>query len=139
MPKVRYQKFITREDVRANRKSLYVFGDNVYRAGLGGQAGAMRGEPNSVGIATKWSPGTGRADYFKDGDPGATETIVRDLIYFSVMATRPEWTEIVVPTDGIGTGLSRMPVTCPQLFKMMMSKFNELLVLFEDDDNSVGC
>jgi hypothetical protein len=51
-----YQKYIKREDLRANPTVLYVFGDNEARTGLGGQAKEMRGEPNAVGIATKASP-----------------------------------------------------------------------------------
>jgi hypothetical protein len=44
---------ITREMVQADRNTVYVFGDNVARHGLGGQAKAMRGEPNTIGVSTK--------------------------------------------------------------------------------------
>ena len=51
-----YQKFIYRSDLKANPSVLYLFGDNLQRVGLGGQAKEMRGEPNAVGIATKKAP-----------------------------------------------------------------------------------
>jgi hypothetical protein len=49
---------IYRRDLRANPESLYLFGDNTKRVGIGGQAREMRGEPNAVGIATKNAPGS---------------------------------------------------------------------------------
>ncbi|MEC7290450.1 MAG: hypothetical protein VXW22_10215, partial [Pseudomonadota bacterium] len=51
------QHRIYRQDLRANPGTIYVFGDNTERVGLGGQAKEMRGEPNARGIATLWSPG----------------------------------------------------------------------------------
>lgn len=50
---VLHQKFIFREDLQANPDVYYLFGDNVERRGLGGQAKEMRGEPNAIGVATK--------------------------------------------------------------------------------------
>ncbi len=39
--------------VRAEPETYWVFGDNLERRGLGGQAKEMRGEPNAIGIVTK--------------------------------------------------------------------------------------
>ena len=41
------------EQCRANPRAIYVFGDNLLRKGLGGQAKEMRGEPNTLGIVSK--------------------------------------------------------------------------------------
>ena len=46
---MRRQTWITRDDLRANRDLIYVFGDNVERAGRRGLAREMRGEPNAHG------------------------------------------------------------------------------------------
>ena len=54
--KVERIRFITREYVRANPDKIFLFGDNLEQRGLGGQAAAMRGEPNAVGIPTKKRP-----------------------------------------------------------------------------------
>lgn len=51
-----YQKMIFRKDLKTNPDKLYVFGDNVERQGLRGQAAEMRGEPNAIGFPTKWFP-----------------------------------------------------------------------------------
>ena len=47
-----YIDWLTRETLRANPTKLYIFGDNTQRTGLGGQAGACRGEPNRCAIAS---------------------------------------------------------------------------------------
>lgn len=62
--KIERMQFITREYVRANRDKLFLFGDNLERRGLGGQAAAMRDEPNAIGIPTKKSPSYKNAAFF---------------------------------------------------------------------------
>ncbi len=69
--------WITRDMVRAEPDARFVFGDNVEREGFGGQAAAMRGEPNAIGVATKWSTGGAEHDYYASGDalaPAASES-----------------------------------------------------------------
>ena len=53
---IKYQKWIERSDLQNNPEDVYIFGDNYARQGLCGQAKAMRGEPNALGIATKRTP-----------------------------------------------------------------------------------
>lgn len=111
-----YQSRIYRADLQANPDVLYVFGDNVLRRGMGGQAGEMRGEPNAVGVATKWSPGNHPLDYFDDWQwEACTGTIRRDF--------QPAYDHhraggvVIVPLDGIGTGLSELPQRAPRLYR----------------------
>ncbi len=40
--------------------------DSVQRHGLAGQAKEMRGEPNAIGVATKWAPSTNPKAFFDD-------------------------------------------------------------------------
>jgi hypothetical protein len=68
MPVLR-QKWITRDDLRANPNVLYLFGDNERREGLGGQAKEMRGEPNAIGVRTKASPSKHETAFW-DRQPG---------------------------------------------------------------------
>ena len=114
MPVLR-QKRIYRADLQANPKALYVFGDNVQRVGLGGQADEMRGEPNAIGVATKWTPGAKAADFFSDADyDKAREIISGDLA--PVLAALVRGRCVVIPTDGLGTGLSELPTRAPRIF-----------------------
>lgn len=50
------QTWTTREDVRANRGVIFVYGDNVAREGQRGLARQMRGEPNAHPISMSWGP-----------------------------------------------------------------------------------
>jgi hypothetical protein len=106
------QKWITREDLKANPNRFYVFGDNVERRGYGGQAAQMRGEPNAIGVATKWMPSMATGAFFDDSIE-CQVIVMRDLN--EVQKVLDEGQVVVVPTDGIGTGLSRLHATAPKL------------------------
>lgn len=116
-------KFITREYVRANPEKLFLFGDNLDHIGMGGQAGAMRYEPNSLGIPTKKKPGMNDQDFLSDGEYMANcemldrycETLL-DLGYETV----------VIPSDGLGTGLAELNTRAPKTFAYLEAKLNQL-------------
>lgn len=108
-----YQKFIYRADLRANPHILYLFGDNLLRTGYGGQAKEMRDEPNAIGIATKQTPTSGTNAYFSDADlPVNCANIDLDL-KFAFHAVKNGET-VVIPLDGLGTGLSELPQRAPK-------------------------
>lgn len=127
MPLV-HQKLIRRADLRANPESLYVFGDNLERWGLGGQAYAMRGESNAVGIPTKRSP----AVFLTDDDYDAVLPIWTadfNLLAWALKAGRT----VVWPADGIGTGLAALPDRAPNLWKLL-EQFKQTLVQYANLD-----
>ncbi|BAR62007.1 hypothetical protein NK6_8863 [Bradyrhizobium diazoefficiens] len=107
-----YQDWITREDLRANPDKVYVFGDNVERRGYAGQAKEMRGEPNAIGVVTKWAPSMDSKAYFDDTD-ACRMLVERDLLVVQQALDRGR--AVVVPADGIGPGLSRLPKYAPNL------------------------
>lgn len=107
-----YQKWIKRDDLIANPELLYVFGDNVKRIGFGGQAAAMRGEPNAHGIATLWAPGVSFSDHeYED----VRQIIDADLSELARRASLWDVQTIVFPVDGVGTGLALMSTFCPRI------------------------
>lgn len=111
---------IHRQDLRANPDVLYVFGDNSRRIGNGGQAGEMRGEPNAVGIATLYGPGS----YFVE-DPQAV--IAQNRILDEDFKRPTEHVKkggiLVWPFDGIGTGLAQLQRYSPTSFEYLEQKF----------------
>lgn len=111
---------VTRPMVRINRHAVFVFGDNFMRQGLGGQAKEMRGEPNAIGIATKIRPGMEVGDFFHDCDRDKA-ILVEDLR--KVTAALKEGKIVVVPSDGLGTGLSRLPTKAPMLYQILYAYF----------------
>src|SRR4051812_11093467 len=117
MPIVR-QKRIAREDLRAHPNRLYLFGDNELRSGYGGQAAAMRGEPNAIGIRTKRAPGRQPRDYWTDARYDTCRRMIDDDLLPVFAAVRNGRT-VVIPEDGLGTGLSALPQHAPRVFRYL--------------------
>tara|TARA_Y100000034_G_scaffold34222_1_gene41914 strand:- start:81 stop:461 length:381 start_codon:yes stop_codon:yes gene_type:complete len=104
---VKFQRFITRQNLRDNPDTLYVFGDNFIRSGMGGQAKEMRGEPNAIGLPTKKAPTYRTEDFLTDKDLLAVMSKSSDNI--AILVDHLQKREIVVwPEDGIGTGRARL-------------------------------
>jgi hypothetical protein len=116
MPIVHQKKWYTREQIRAERHRVFVFGDNLARRGLGGQAKAARGEPNAVGIATKRAPTMGPNEFFTDSDEDfAMVKAVWKEDFDPIIQALKEGKDVVFPADGIGTGLAQLPQRAPDL------------------------
>lgn len=119
-------KLVTRDFVKAHPEMLFVFGDNMAGVGLGGQAKAMRGEPNAIGVPTKWSPSRNELAYFSDDEFWASE---RCPIYFAInqafaaiSAAQSLGRDVVVPADGLGTGLAELPTRAPAIHAYIESR-----------------
>lgn len=109
------QKRIYRPDLQAHPTVLYLFGDNEERRDLGGQALEMRGEPSAVGIQTKRRPRLKDADFWSD------ETLTENcrMIDEDLAPVRQHLAAggtIVLPEDGLGTGLARLQQRAPRTF-----------------------
>ena len=115
---IKYQKWITRADLQANPDQYYVFGDNLQRKGLGGQAKAMRNEPNSIGIVTKLAPNNYPISFLSDNIDDTVLKVIEDDLNL-VEAFLKEDHTIVWPEDGIGTGLSKLPTKAPKIWDAM--------------------
>jgi hypothetical protein len=118
-----YKDWITRDFIRANPEAVFVFGDNVDRKGLGGQAREMRGEPNTIGIATKWYPSMEEQDFFSDEKSVkmSIRIIFADLT--KVTDALSDGKTVYVPSAGLGTGLSQLPTRAPKLYKLIKAFF----------------
>jgi len=107
------QKWIMRDDLKNNPDVYFLFGDNTIRRGLGGQAKEMRGEPNAIGIATKMTPTSECNAYFDDMDVMTNcRIIAKD--FRKACQMRDMGHMIVIPADGLGTGLSELPQRAPE-------------------------
>lgn len=123
---IHFQKMIYREDLRANPNTVYVFGDNTLRMGYGGQAKEMRGEPNAVGVCTKWAPGMNDRDFFDDINFQQIQKIILDdlIVIHSHMVNAKRL--IVMPLDGLGTGLSQLPTRAPRVHAWLQQQIEIL-------------
>lgn len=105
-------------DCRDNPEKIFVFGDNLARFGRGGQA-TIRLEANAFGVPTKRAPYTKEHDYFHD-KPCEREHVLAALR--QVFHLGKDHT-LVLPRDGIGTGLAKMPEKSPLIFAEMCDIF----------------
>lgn len=144
---VRYQANsdvkITREQIKANPKTLFLFGDNLQRMGLGGQAKTMRGEVNSLGIVTKRLMNhTEDALIFDNStDIGfIKEIITLDFIRVHKYLRSGYFNTLVIPS--LGTGLAKLHVNAPRL-KSYIERHIDRIVQNEDwkpfnhEDNAI--
>lgn len=117
--KVEKLKWITRDIVRANPNKAFLFGDNLSRVGMGGQAKEMRGEPNAFGIATKKLPFNNEGAYFTDLDYEPNKL----WIAFDIQKVIDSgFTTVVIPTDGLGTGLAQLDKRAPKTFAYLQQR-----------------
>jgi hypothetical protein len=124
--KVEIQKeWFSIEQCKNNPKKLYVFGDNLIRIGNGGQA-TIRPAKNTYGIATKRLPSMEEKAFFSDREDEA-EALLNDIHGLITEFYEGGYNTIVLPEDGLGTGLSKMPMTSPRLYDWLNETLSILL------------
>lgn len=117
-------KFITRADVQKHRDDrVYLFGDNLERKGFGGQAKEMRGEPNSIGIPTKKSPNNNPGSFFTDEEYDDNVKSI-DEAFKNIPVDKI----VVIPSNGIGTGLAQLDKKAPKTFRYLQYKLEGLFL-----------
>lgn len=121
------QKWITRAEVQANRATLYVFGDNLLRKGYGGQAAAMRGEPNAVGIVTKKAPSMKPSAFFSDADLETVKPLIEAAID-RITAHLKNGGNVTIPEDFFGTNRAKLAIKAPAIMQYIAERFAALAV-----------
>lgn len=119
-------QFITREHVRSNRNKLFLFGDNLENRGFGGQAAAMRGEPNAIGVPTKKSPSYKDDAFFSDDEFEQNKTAIDAAFVEVANAITDSIRVIVMPSDGLGTGRAQLDKRAPRTFAYLQKRLDEL-------------
>ena len=124
--KIERMRFISRQYVRAHPDKIFLFGDNLERRGFGGQAAAMRGEPNAIGIPTKKSPSYSEGAFFTDMEFAENKAAI-DRAFAEVINARSDSSRvIVIPSGGIGTGRALLYKHAPRTFIYLQSRLAEL-------------
>lgn len=127
-----YMTFVTRDFVRSHSDWFFVFGDNMQRKGLGGQAKEMRGEFNSIGIPTKWKPSDTDDSYFcnDDWEDGSIvkSTILQDLKKIEDCLKSKQI--VIVPMDGLGTGRAMLNDKAPIIFNYIQQQIQMLRKMY---------
>lgn len=122
-----YHRRYTKQLLRTYPDYTFVFGDNMCRAGRGGQAAVCRGEPNTLGIPTKRAPSMAEGAFFADTQLDAMLEVHEALEM--VRRLLAEGRTVVVPYHGVGTGRAQLPKRAPKLLAMINR------VLFPEETN----
>ena len=120
----RTDKVITRDKIKENPDVLYLFGDNLLRKGLGGQAKEMRGEPNTLGIVSKKYPSNDISSFYTDEDfyPWL-EVFSADIRSLAEKINSGQYKALVIPL--IGVGLADLPNKAPRIYKYLKTTLDE--------------
>lgn len=126
-----YMEKITRNDLRNNPSTLFIFGDNCERKGYGGLAKECRGEANAIGVRTKYLPENSVEAFFTDDE---YDTIVQmiDEDFYPVIKKLAKGGVVVFPMARLGSGLSAMPTKCPRLYSFLCEYVDNIHSLFND-------
>jgi len=120
---ITYKNYISRDDIKTNRTSIFIFGDNDQRSGFGGQAKEMRGEPNAVGIRVKKHPSMNANAFYKDSEyKNNIIKIDEDINNLEKLAYNKT---IVFPSNGIGTGMAKLNISAPETFRYLTTMLKE--------------
>ena len=106
--------------LKANPDKIYVFGDNITESGKGGQA-IIRDEENAFGIPTKVSPNTYEKAYFNDN----TYESNISQIDRAIEKIKADGRVVVLPKDGLGTGLAKMQEKAPDTYQYLKQRLLE--------------
>jgi len=119
------ERIITRTEVKNNPKTLYIFGDNDQRKGLGGQAKEMRGEQNTVGVSTKKYPSNNESSFKTDNELEDNKKIITDDINKVIAEWNTgKYNKVNVPQ--IGVGLAALPTRAPKTYAFLQQELNRL-------------
>ena len=119
-------KWIARSFVREHPDYIFLFGDNLARRGFGGQAAAMRGEPNVVGIPTKKLPSNSETAFFMDAEFEQNKAAIDEAFErLSGMCLMTDQV-IVTPANGIGTGRAQLESRAPLTFAYLQKRLEGL-------------
>jgi hypothetical protein len=118
-------KWTVRADLRNNPEHLFVFGDNMVRKGFGGQAMEMRGEPNAIGVPTKWAPSMSPSAFLTEADLERVKPEI-DKAFERLRAHLAGGGTVVLPRDGIGTGLAQLESRAPTIAALIQAHIEAL-------------
>jgi len=116
---------IKRAEVKANSDILYLFGDNLRRTGLGGQAKEMRYEPNTIGIVTKKYPSNSESSFMTDDEFADNRVrIAEDIQKVKDAWATGKYKSITIPL--IGIGLAKLPEKAPSTYQFLIEQLDSL-------------
>lgn len=120
---------ITRETIKRNPNTVYVFGDNDLRQGMGGLAKECRGESNTIGLRTKRKP-TMEENAFYTDNIMCLAKVMEDV---GKIENCLENGNLVVVTRNMGKGRAKLDKRAPKVYGMMWQALNHLAEKYNEN------
>lgn len=122
-----FDGYWTSDTTDKNQNFIFIFGDNDIGKGKRGQA-MIRDSKNAFGVPTKKIPAWSPNAYYTDAEleenknkiMGAIEKIKDEL-------KTNKYEGIMLPKDGLGTGLADLPNKAPLTFAYLNQQLDELI------------
>lgn len=118
-----FNGFWSPEDTRKYKDYYFIFGDNDMKKGNGGQA-VIRDEKNALGIPTKKAPNNNKSSFYTDEEYKENKRKINEAIEI-IKEKMEKGHPIVLPKDGLGTGLADLPKRAPKTFKYLQKQLEE--------------
>lgn len=115
----------TKKLVKENKNFYFVFGDNLNKTGHGGQA-IIRDYPNTIGIPTKKYPSNHHKSFMTDNEFEENKNAI-DQSFRKIELRIREGYYIVLPRNGLGTGLAKLEEKAPKTNKYLLEKLDKLI------------
>lgn len=122
-----FNGYWTRDDVKQNPDWLFLFGDNNIGKGRGGQA-IIRGIKNTAGIPTKKYPNNWITSFYSDDEyEDNCKNINNAIKKIKKRFIDEKYEKLVLPENGFGTGLSKLPTKAPKTYKHLVKQVKKLV------------
>ena len=119
--KITIPKYITAEFLQENPNIIFVFGDNLVRAGKGGAA-RLRDEPNTYGFLTKKYPNNKDSSFFHPKE--YKKIFYREFLFLiKKIKKNPEKTYII---PKLGSGLANRYFIYEKIIQPNLKKLKSL-------------
>lgn len=127
-----YSGWLTPELCQERDDLIFVFGDNLKRVGMGGQA-IIRTQPNAQGVATKRLPSMAPSAFFSETNENDLDSVVDDLA--EVWSALKEGLTVVIPVTAEGKpslGLERaeLPQRAPSIYNTICMHVKEMCEIY---------
>src|SRR6478735_10067820 len=109
------KEYYTRKLVEENPQNLWVFGENEAQQGtdrIGSGQACIRGLENTFGFCTKKSV----VGFWSDKNYSQNINKIEEDIRNLSKKAKDTYEAIVFPANGLGTGLSQLPLMAPRSF-----------------------
>ena len=123
-----FNGYWTPYDARTHYDYIFIYGDNDASMEKGGQA-IIRDEPNAYGIPTKKYPSYDKLSYYYDNELDDNKLKIDNAINKIIKKLKDKnsnYKGIILPSDGLGTGLAKLNTNAPLTFEYLNKKINEL-------------